>query len=77
MTLLLYISLTIISIYIIGKISLKYNLLFDSINDIIKPLEKYDILASFIAGIATLLVIAVTLIIIGCIGLMFLLGTNI
>jgi hypothetical protein len=74
---LLYISLIIISIYIIGKISLKYNLLFDAINDIIKPLEIYDILASFIAGIATLLIIFVTFFIISCIGLIFLLVTNI
>jgi len=76
MTTLLYISLTIILIYIIGKVSLKNNLLFDAINDIIKPIEKYDMLANIIAGIATLLVIAVTFIVVGCIGLMFLLGTN-
>lgn len=73
---LLYISLAIILIYIIGKISLKNDLLFDAIIDIIKPIEKYDILAAIVAGIATLLVIFVTFFIVGCIGLMFLLGTN-
>ena len=73
---LLYISLAIILIYIIGKISLKNELLFDAIIDIIKPIEKYDILAAIVAGIATLLIIFVTFFIIGCIGLMFLLGTN-
>lgn len=73
---LLYISLAIILIYIIGKISLKNDLLFDVINDIIKPIEKYDILAAIVAGIATLLVIFVTFFIVGCIGLIFLLGTN-
>lgn len=73
---LLYISLAIILIYIIGKISLKNELLFDAIIDIIKPIEKYDILAAIVAGIATLLVIFVTFFIVGCIGLIFLLGTN-